>query len=64
MNGLVGSFLAFYSALGSWLVAKRGRPSPWGPKERPLGRVQARRSFGPQGLGQSLLAMSHEPRAE
>ena len=30
-NGLIGSFLAFYSALGSWRPAW---PGPWGPRER------------------------------
>ena len=34
INGLIGSFLAFYSALGSWLTAKEGPAHPWGSKER------------------------------
>ena len=41
MNGLIGSFLAFYSALGSWVKRRGGgglgglggggRPVPWLP---------------------------------
>ena len=63
IDGLFGQFLELYSALGSWLMAKRSQPGPRGPKDRwawTPGRG-LRRSFGPREPGRPLLAMSREP---
>ena len=48
IHGIFGQFLALYSAVGSWLMAKRGRPGPRGRNERPgsLPGVRAQ-SIGP-----------------
>ena len=57
IHGLIASFLAFCSALGSWRSSR-------GQKER-RARTPGRgpgRSFWPQGSSRPLSAMSHEPR--
>ena len=51
-------FLALYSALGSWLMAKRRRPDPHGPKERQAWDMAWDALRAP---GAALAPLGHEP---